>query len=238
VTSRIRIHFAALVVPYLGPIQTARALASIDQLSGGRVGVTIGAGWMKEEFDALGVAFEHRGAITDEYITVMRGLWSGEEYSHSGAFVSLSPATLSPTCAQRPHVPIWVGGSGRAAKRRVAEYGAGWTPLYGSLAELAGEIAEIRELVAARGRDPGSLGFGFHMAYGERDLQHDAAAAKASEPDEGLWGRTSAEAIDVLKRAEEAGLTNMEITSGWTSTGHLIEILHNFHEEVMPSFAA
>ena len=108
--------------------------------------------------------------------------------------------------------------------------------MFQRLTELRVEIAEIRELVAAKGRDPGSLGFGFHMAYGERDRQHDVAAAKASESGVGLWGRTSAEAVEVLKRSEEAGLTNMEVTSGWTTTSHLLEILHQFHEEVMPSF--
>jgi alkanesulfonate monooxygenase SsuD/methylene tetrahydromethanopterin reductase-like flavin-dependent oxidoreductase (luciferase family) len=117
VTSRIRIHFAALVVPYLGPIQTARALASIDQLSGGRVGVTIGAGWMKEEFDALGVAFEHRGAITDEYVHVMRGLWSGQEYSYSGTWPTAN-GTLSTTRPPRRRPSLTrASGGGRQLRQ-------------------------------------------------------------------------------------------------------------------------
>jgi probable F420-dependent oxidoreductase len=237
VTSRIGIHFAALIVPYINPVQMARILASIDQLSQGRTSITIGAGWMLDEFEALGLDYDNRGSITDEYMEVMRGLWSGEEFGYSGQHVSFKAATMAPVCVQRPHIPIWVGGSGPAARRRIAEYGAGWTPLYGSLNELGDQINVIKDLVSARGRDPHGLGFGFHMAFGERDSEHDAAAAKASTPDDGLWGRTSEEAVDVLGQAAKAGLTNMEITSGWRSTDHLVEILHSFHEQVMPHVA-
>jgi probable F420-dependent oxidoreductase len=234
VTSRIGIHFAALIVPYINPVQMARILASIDQLSHGRASITIGSGWLSDEFEALGLPYHQRGAITDEYMDVMRGLWSGTEFGYSGTHVSFTPATMAPLCVQRPHIPVWVGGSGPAARRRIADYGAGWVPLHGSLTELDEQIRLIKEQVAARHRDPESLGFGFHMAYGERDPEHDAAAAKASTPDDGLWGQTSEAAVDVLNQAAKAGLTTMEITSGWRTTDHLIEILRRFHDEVMP----
>jgi probable F420-dependent oxidoreductase len=234
VTSKINVHFAALIIPYINPVQMARILATIDQLSQGRTSMTIGSGWMQEEFDALGLPSHERGPITDEYMAVMRGLWTGNEFGHKGKYVSFESAVMDPVCVQRPHLPIWIGGSGPAARRRMAEYGAGWTPLYGSLAQLATEIDIMKAAVADRGRDPEALGFGFHMAYGERDPEHDAAAAKASTPDDGLWGATSDKAVEQLHAASEAGLTHMEITSGWRTPDHLIEILHQFHDEVMP----
>jgi probable F420-dependent oxidoreductase len=234
-TTTLRIHLAALIVPYFRPIVMARQLATMDQASAGRVDVTIGAGWFREEFDALQVSYPDRGAITDEYIAAMRALWTQERPSYSGTHVSFPELIFKPSCVQKPHIPLWIGGGGPPARRRVAEYGAGWTMLTGSLAEIGEEIKAMKEAVAAHGRDPDQLRFGYHFAYGKPDPAHDTAASHASDSDQSaLVGRTPQEALEVLGRCAEAGLTHMELTTDWRNSDELIEVMTDFSEAVMP----
>jgi probable F420-dependent oxidoreductase len=234
-TTTLRIHFAAIVVPYYRPLLVARHIATLDQATGGRVDVTIGAGWFEREFDALQVPYEHRGRITDEFLAAMRTLWTEDRPSYDGEFVSFPEQIFEPKCFQKPHVPIWIGGAGLPARRRVAEYGAGWTMLSGTLKGIGEEIKSMREAVASEGRDPTDLRFGYHFAYRETDPAHDTAASKASDADQAaLIGRTPQEAVELLGRCADAGLTHMELTTNWKTSGELIEIMTEFSEEVMP----
>jgi probable F420-dependent oxidoreductase len=233
-TKRIRLHFAALLMPYYHPVWTARALATIDQASQGRVDVTVGAGWFQQEFEALQVPFRERGRITDEYITIMRGLWENPTFEYHGEFVSFPSMTFAPKCYQEPHIPLWIGGKGAAARRRVAEYGAGWTTLTGSLGELAAEIASMRNAVAAGARDPDALRFGYHMGFGRPDRAHDVAASKAADADQSaLFAASPGEAIELVHRCAEAGLTHLELTTDWTKSDDLVEVMRRFSAEVM-----
>jgi probable F420-dependent oxidoreductase len=233
-TKSIRLHFAALLVPYYHPIWMARALATIDQASRGRVDVTVGAGWFEEEFKALQVPFGERGRVTDEYVAIMRGLWENQTFEYHGEYVSFPTMTLDPGCYQAPHIPLWIGGKGAAARRRVAEYGAGWTTLTGSLDELATEISAMREAVAANARDPRELRFGYHMGFGRRDRAHDVAASKAADADQAaLFAASSGEAVELVHRCAEAGLTHLELTTDWERSEDLVAVMRTFSAEVM-----
>ncbi|MCP5027093.1 MAG: TIGR03619 family F420-dependent LLM class oxidoreductase [Actinomycetia bacterium] len=128
-TTSILIGTTVIVVPYRHPLETARALAGIDQLSGGRLIFGIGSGWAEREFEILGVPFDERGPITDEYVDVMRRFWSGDSFSHEGEFVSFGVVHTTPRPVQTPHPPIWVGGSSPAALRRTVELDASWHPI-------------------------------------------------------------------------------------------------------------
>ena len=99
--------------------------------------------------------FAERGRITDEYVAIMRGLWQNPTFQYDGEHVSFPSMTFEPKCYQVPHIPLWIGGKGPAARRRVAEYGAGWTTLTGSLDELAADIAWMRKAVAVLRRGDG-----------------------------------------------------------------------------------
>jgi probable F420-dependent oxidoreductase len=126
VTERLRLGTGICLVPQRNPVYTAKQVADLDVLSGGRVEFGIGIGWLREEFDSLNVPFERRGQRTDEYLEVMRSLWLDETSSYSGEMYQLTPCRLYPKPAQKPHPPVLVGGESEAAMRRAARFGQGW----------------------------------------------------------------------------------------------------------------
>jgi probable F420-dependent oxidoreductase len=156
-TSRIRLATGICLVPEHNPLVLAKTIASLDYLSGGRFALGVGIGWSSEEFAALGVPFERRAQRTREYIEVMRKLWSDDEASHSGEFVSFKEARSFPKPAQRDKVPIIFGGESMPALRRVAEYGSGWFGFNLNPEQAAAKIAKLNALVRERGREPGEI---------------------------------------------------------------------------------
>jgi probable F420-dependent oxidoreductase len=138
-TRRIEIGTTVTILPYRHPLQTARMTANIDRLSGGRFIFGAGVGWAKQEFDALGVPFEQRGAISNEYLEVIRRCWTQDVVSHEGRFVSFRDVHTAPRPVRAPHPPIWVGGSSDAALRRAARYGDAWHPIRFSIERLRNE---------------------------------------------------------------------------------------------------
>ncbi len=165
-TTRLRLHTHILVLPYRNPFLVARAAASLDVLSGGRMILGVAAGYLRSEFAALGADFENRAAITDESIDAIRRAWSGEEIHLEGRYFRAVGNVLAPRPLQRPHPPIWVGGNSQQAIRRAVERGDGWSPFPNpsasaahtrtaaieSHAELAERIAYAREHADRIGR--------------------------------------------------------------------------------------
>jgi len=130
VTSRARLGTSVLVIPYRHPVLTAKMLATIDQLSGGRVILGAGVGWLREEFEALGTPpFEQRGIVTDEYIRLMRTAWTTDPVTFTGRYVSVQAIHALPKPAQPGGIPVWIGGHTDAALRRTATLGDGWHPI-------------------------------------------------------------------------------------------------------------
>jgi probable F420-dependent oxidoreductase len=159
-TSRVQIGTSVLVVPYRNPLVLAKELATIDRISHGRVLLGIGAGWMAEEFEALGIGehYAHRGAMTDEWMAVCVNLWTQNgPSSFAGRWVSYENVGANPLPVQKPHIPIWVGGKTPAAQRRVARYGSGYHTITSTPAEVAAEVVTVRGLLEKAGRDPDSL---------------------------------------------------------------------------------
>jgi len=146
-TTRLRLVTSVMIVPYRNPVLTAKALATIDVLSKGRVTLGVGVGWMREEFEALGAPdFERRGAVTDEYIRVFKTLWTESPASFSGRFYRFDALHCRPQPVQKPHPPIWVGGHSKAALRRAARLGDGWHPV-GANAAVPLSPPELRGLL-------------------------------------------------------------------------------------------
>ena len=131
-TDRIRFITSVMILPYRNPIVTAKMLASLDVLSGGRVIVGAGVGWMKEEFETIRTeAYEERGKVTDEYIAAFRELWTSDKPSFNGKYCSFSDIIFLPKPVQKPTIPIWIGGHSKQAIRRAARLGDGWHPIGG-----------------------------------------------------------------------------------------------------------
>jgi probable F420-dependent oxidoreductase len=163
-TDRVRLVTSVLVLPYRNPVLTAKMAASLDVLSGGRLTLGVGAGWLREEFAALNSpTFEARGAVTDEWIGIFKQLWSQSPASFNGRFYRYSDIRCEPFPLQKPHPPIWVGGHSSAALRRTARHGDGWHPVGGIAAsplppqEMRAHLATLKQLTEAEGRDFSAL---------------------------------------------------------------------------------
>jgi len=125
-TQRIRLNSCITVLPLQHPVVMAKALATADWMSSGRMMVTFGVGWLESEFDMLGVPFKERGRIADEYLAAIKELWTSDNPSFSGKYVSFENVGFEPKPVQKPHLPIWIGGDVDAALRRAAKYASGW----------------------------------------------------------------------------------------------------------------
>ena len=163
-TRTLRLVTSVMILPHRNPVVTAKALATIDVLSSGRVTVGVGVGWLREEFVALGAPdFDRRGAVSDEYLRIFKTLWTECPASFAGRFYRFEAVRCLPQPVQKPHPPIWIGGHSPAALRRVARLGDGWHPVGANPAvplrpaELATLLGELYRLTEAEGRDPAAL---------------------------------------------------------------------------------
>jgi probable F420-dependent oxidoreductase len=173
-TSTIGIATGVLLLPEHNPVLVAKQAATLDSMSGGRFTLGIGIGWSREEFDALGVAFERRGARTAEYVAAIRTLWRDEVASFDGEFVRFDSVRVNPKPPRDGRLPIVLGGNSDAALCRVAEWGDGW---YGfnvdGVAAVSERVATLRSMCGQLGRDPGEL----HLAVALREPHRPDVAA-------------------------------------------------------------
>ncbi len=152
VTDRLRLGTSVCLVPQRNPVYTAKQVADLDALSGGRVELGIGIGWLEEEFDALNVPFAQRGKRTDEHLQVMRSLWTKDVSEFHGDLYDLPPSRMYPKPVQTPHPPIHVGGESDAALRRVARHGQGWFTFDRLPGDLAAPLGRLDGFLAEEGR--------------------------------------------------------------------------------------
>lgn len=156
-TSRITLATGILILPQRNPLVLAKEVATLDRLTAGRVVLGVGIGWLREEFDALGVPFEERGARTEEYIEVLRAAWTQDSPTYEGRFVSFTGAKSNPKPAQPGGVPIVVGGHSEGAARRAGRFGDGFFPGRGDVETTAHLIAVMRKAAEEAGRDPDAV---------------------------------------------------------------------------------
>jgi probable F420-dependent oxidoreductase len=154
ITRRVELGTTVIVLPYRHPLETARMAANVDRLSGGRLIFGIGAGWARQEFEALGVPFERRGAMTDDYLAAIKTLWTQDMATHAGRFVSFKDVRTAPRPLRSPHPPIWVGGASDAALRRAARHGDAWHPIRSRIGWLRDEGLPRLRAIAEREAKP------------------------------------------------------------------------------------
>ncbi len=152
-TERVALGTSVLVLPIRNPVLTAKQLASLDVLSGGRLIAGVGAGWMEEEFAALDASFVARGRRLNEQLRLIRSLWTERDPVHDGEFYQVRDIGFAPKPLQQPHPPIWVGGHTPAALRRAARFGQAWHAIGLAPERLAGDHAIVCELARQCGRD-------------------------------------------------------------------------------------
>ncbi len=238
VTTRIRFLTSVIVFPYHHPVALAKALATVDVISDGRLLCGVGAGWMQAEFRRLAIPFAERGAITDEYLRAMVELWTNEAPSFAGKYIAFEDVSFLPRPVQQPHPPLYIGGTGPRPYQRVAGVGEGWYPMTATL----DTIREGRRDIAARmrklGRDPDSLwvgytGFSMGADAQVQAMRRHAGDSAAAEPPPA----TPADAIARIAALREAGVNFLTVGLSWRDATELERELERFAREVMPAFA-
>ena len=207
-------------------------IATLDNLSGGRVDLGIGVGWMREEFEALGLppeVYQHRGGATDEQLRILQAVWTQDVAGFDGRFYQFEPVGAHPHPIQRPHPPIWVGGHTRPALRRTAQFGDGWLPIGGRPPadlppeEVAGCIATIRKQAEGFGRDPASLRVRF-----DTTVDFEATDGRPfSGPDDAI--------AEQLRRYVDVGADSFLIGFGRVPPSDYERHLRRFAEHVRPA---
>lgn len=163
-SKKLRLGTGISLLPERNPVVTAKLIASLDKLSGGRFDFGVGIGWLAEEFAAVGVPWERRAERTREYLKAMKLLWTEDEPEFKGEFCSFPKVRLYPKPVQKPHPPIIFGGESTSALKRVAEIGDGWFGLNLTVADAQTKIARIKQYAAAAGR--GQVQFSFTVSAG------------------------------------------------------------------------
>lgn len=234
-TTSARLLTSVMVVPHRPPILAAKTLATIDVLSGGRLVVGCGVGWLREEFDALQVPpFDARGKATDEYLEAFRELWTAERPTYDGAHVRFSNVLFAPKPAPGAQPPLWIGGESPAALRRVARLGDGWYPIGSNPTypmdtpeRLGAAIDLIRREADARKRDPATIEYAYNAGW------------YSTEPQPGPNGRRimTGARDDVAQDIEALaglGFTSLIVGVGGASEEEMIERMERFAQDFGP----
>ena len=235
-TSRIRLVLAVMVVPHRPAVLAAKMLSTIDVLSGGRLVVGIGAGWLEAEFDALvATPFAERGRVTDQYIDAFRKLWSEEAPRSDADWAKFDGIMFEPKPVQEPHPPIWVGGESGPSLRRAARLGDAWYPigsnnrhLLDTLPRYRARIDRLRKLTAETGRDPASVQLTYRVKrYGA------AVPGKASDGERRLFSGSDSDIVADLTGLRDLGVSAIDIDFDRPDAEASLAEMRRFREQVI-----
>lgn len=232
-TTRLRLHTNVCVIGYRNPFMAAKSVASLDRLSGGRFIYGAAAGYLEDEFRALGAEFANRNDTADEYLRAMQAAWTQSGINMKGPGFEARGNTQLPRPVQQPHPPIWIGGNSRRAMRRAVEFGDGWVPFANSPqqveqnmvrsptlqspAELKEKVAWVQQERKAAGKPPLEIAFGAGSLrrFGTPDFSLDR------------W-------LGHVSSLHKAGVTVLGCGLAAPSTAELVEKIARFGEEVLP----
>jgi probable F420-dependent oxidoreductase len=232
-TERLRLIPNIFVLPYRNPFLTAKAVATLDALSGGRFTLAVATGYLRGEYRALGVDFDERNALFDEALEVIQATWTSDDYTFVGSSFEAKGQSVNPKPASRP--PIWIGGNSKLSRRRVAQVADGWspfpaprqlattakTPPLETVDDLAAMLDDLWEMVEAAGRDRADIDISFGTP-GARSI-----AADDFDPDAHLEGLTELARI---------GVTWAPVEIPGDDVGHALEVIARYGEQVIAPF--
>ena len=245
-TERVMLNQGVLIIPLRHPVILAKMLATADQLSGGRLVLGAGLGWMDEEFSALGLPeeyFPRRGAVTNEYLRAIKELWTSTGPStFRGEFVQFENVGAYPKPVQQPHPRIVIGGKSRAAMRRAVRLGDGLDCGAESPEELAGYVAQLHDICHAEGRDPNEIeiSMGWLLRPNGPHGMRFASRAHAGDEERPLFNGTPDEIVSDLRRFATAGLRHFVTLprdeEGSTGFERILRGMEIMAREILPAF--
>jgi probable F420-dependent oxidoreductase len=229
-TTRLKLGLSVLVVPYRNPVVSAKFFASLDVLTGGRLIIGAGVGVMQEEFEALDAPYEQRGSVTDEYLQVMRVLWSAEAPAFDGKHYRLGAGLHFLPKPVKGTIPIWIGGNTGLALRRSARLGDGWLAVYLTHDEIRTKWDELQQLAAAEDRDPTAITLAHQMRFFIND-EHYPDAPPGVGP--------VSKVVDDIARMAELGVQHLELAMppGPTTESILVQ-MRRFADDIRPRLPA
>ena len=227
-TRRVRLGTSVLVLPPRNPIVVAKQVATLDALSGGRVILGLGAGWMEQEFAFLGSDFSNRGERFDEYIAAMRELWTSEDPRFEGRHVRFADVLFSPRPVQPGGPPIWLGGSSSRAIRRTAAVADAWHPVGSSLEVFADGLARVRELAGGR-RVIGSLRT--RVTPGRQLPESRTASGQVLT----VFDGAPEQIVEKIRAFQTAGLEYLVAHFGDNTRDSILADMRRFAEEIRPA---
>lgn len=234
ITKKIRLGTSILVIPYRNPVVTAKVLATLDVLSGGRVILGAGVGWLEEEFVALAAPpFAERGRVTDEYLRLMRECWTKDEIQFEGKYYRVRDVMFLPKPVQKGGIPVWIGGHTDAALRRAGELGDGWHPIglrppaLLHPAEYADKVKQIHAWAQRAGRDPQTITLTFRVP-----MEVWPKRAKAPAGDRQMFRGTAEQVIADIRQYQALGVTHFVFDFTAPDLKHVLTTMERSAEDV------
>lgn len=228
-TKAVRLGTSVLVLPWHDPARLGKMIATLDQLSGGRVDLGVGVAITRDEFENLGVDFAIRGKRTDEILGALQALWTQDTPEFSGEFYRYSGLKFSPKPLQTPYPPLLIGGSSPAAHRRVARFGDGWHTLRQSPNQFAEGRREIIRLTEAAGRDPSALNYSLTLP-----LRFSGEAPSAPVQDRTALTGTDDDIAETLQAYQAAGLDEIVIGVSSAELDANTDAMAHFMQRIWP----
>ncbi len=231
-TQRVELGTSVLVLPYHNPVELAKYAASLDQMSGGRVILGVGVGAMTEEFEALGVPFGQRGALTNECIAVMIELWTNPDPRYKSSRWQFGDLKFSPKPLQQPYIPLWIGGSSPGAMRRTATVGNGWHP--GGMSPQAFRVGrqEVLKLASDAGRDAEALTMSIRVEV----EAHGRPSSRRAQDRARLPGDDLDQMVAGIAAYQDSGVEHVLLALNTGDINRITELMQNIARQVIPQF--
>jgi probable F420-dependent oxidoreductase len=226
VTERVKLGTTVLVLPHRHPVLAAKTIATLDSLSGGRVIVGAGVGWLRDEIALFGVPYERRGAWSDEALGVMKRCWADERSKHDGEFFRFGDVGCYPKPAQEPYPPLWIGGRSPAAYRRVARFGDGFHAAWSPPDLMREQIREVFKACGEMGRLGTDLTFSVRAGYGIRNQPSPHPTASLVGPPSFI--------VEQIARYADVGVGHIVLEASLRDLDQHLSLMRRFTEDIRP----
>jgi probable F420-dependent oxidoreductase len=230
-TDTIKLGSTVIILPYRNPVVQAKMFSSLDVLTGGRMICGVGVGWLEKEFETLGVPYDQRGPMSDEFLEIFKVLWTQSDPEYHGKFYQIDGIQFTPKPVQKPHIPIWIGGHTRRALRRTARYGDCWHTTRQTPDFVAQNLPYLREQTEKLGRDPASISISLKRSLHFTDIGTDEGHTVRTG---GAVIGTTQEVIDDVHYCRELGINQLTYDFRVEGIDACLEAMEHLADRVLP----